>query len=36
VDAIAGAELGWDPAGRDERVAEYLESAHHEYDLPVA
>ena len=36
VDAIAGAELGWDPAGRDDRVAEYLAGARREYDLPVA
>jgi glycerol-3-phosphate dehydrogenase len=35
VDAIAGAELGWDAAGADTRVAEYLAGARREYDVPV-
>jgi glycerol-3-phosphate dehydrogenase len=36
VDEIAGAELDWDPAGREARVASYLAGAHQEYDLPAA
>ena len=36
VDAIAGAELGWDPAGAEGRIAAYLAGARREYDLPVA
>ncbi|MFN8621879.1 MAG: glycerol-3-phosphate dehydrogenase/oxidase [Chloroflexota bacterium] len=36
VDEIAGAELGWDPAGRDVRVGAYLDGARAEYDLPAA
>jgi glycerol-3-phosphate dehydrogenase len=36
VDEIAGAELGWDPAGRDARVDAYLAGARTEYDLPAA
>ena len=35
VDAIAGAELGWDPAASDRRVADYLAGARREYDLPA-
>ncbi len=34
VDEIAGAELGWDVAGRGERVASYLAAARREHDLP--
>jgi len=36
VDAITGAELGWDPADAEGRVADYLAGARREYDLPVA
>jgi glycerol-3-phosphate dehydrogenase len=36
VDAIAAAELGWDPAAGDARIQAYLDGARHEYDLPVA
>ena len=34
VDEIAGTVLGWDVAGRGERVASYLAAARHEHDLP--
>jgi glycerol-3-phosphate dehydrogenase len=36
VDELVGRELGWDPAGREARVAEYLAGARREYDLPAA
>lgn len=35
VDAIAGAELGWDAGATDVRVADYLAGARREYDVPV-
>ncbi len=35
VDAIAGAELGWDPAGREARIADYLAGARREHDVPL-
>lgn len=36
VDEIAGAELGWDPAGRAARISTYLAAARREHDLPRA
>jgi glycerol-3-phosphate dehydrogenase len=36
VDAILGAELGWDPEACEARVAGYLAEAHREYDVPAA